>query len=74
MSKPKTYHDAVTEAARIGHSPRTLAQWRWLGTGPPFFGGGRGAKVLYDPELTDAWLETRKRHSTSDPGPARASA
>lgn len=52
------------QAKRWGISPKTLANQRWRGDGPPFIKLGR--LVRYDPELTDAWLAERVRTSTSE--------
>jgi len=56
-------------AARMGVRPKTLANWRSLGTGPAFF--KLGNRVVYDDADVDAWLAARKRSSTSgQPRPA----
>ena len=54
-------------AAHVGVSPRTLERYRVTGAGPRFLKVGR--KVLYRLADLDAWLESRVRRSTSDPGP-----
>lgn len=54
------------EAARLNLSMRTLQSWRTNGGGPPYLKAGRA--VRYDPRQTDAWLATRVRRHTSDPG------
>ena len=48
-------------------SPRTFEGWRISGEGPPYMKLGRN--VLYDLDVVDAWLDARRRTSTSDPGP-----
>ncbi len=58
------------EAARLNLSERTLQAWRTRGDGPPFLKLGRA--VRYDPKAVDAWLATRARRHTADPGPAAA--
>jgi len=60
----KTFHTEEQEAARIGVAPKTLANQRSRGDGPPFIKLGR--LVRYDPDLTDAWLAERVRVSTSE--------
>lgn len=60
----KQLHTEEQEAARIGLAPKTLANQRCRGDGPPFLKVGR--LVRYDPALTDAWLAERVRHSTSE--------
>ena len=44
----------------------TLRRWRWAGKPPPFI--KVGAAVRYDPADIDAFVESRRRTSTSDPG------
>lgn len=51
-------------AARWGIAPKTLANQRCRGDGPPFIKLGR--LVRYDPSATDAWLTARTRTSTSE--------
>lgn len=51
----------------IGESPRTAEGRRVDGTGPPFVRIGRS--IRYQPSAVHAWLATRVRTSTSDPGP-----
>ena len=55
-------------AGRLGVTRRTLERWRTEGIGPPFVKIGRG--VRYDENDLSAWLVTRRRLSTSEPGPA----
>lgn len=64
----KQLHTEEQEAARIGVAPKTLANQRCRGDGPPFLKLGR--LVRYDPALTDAWLSDRVRVSTSQEGAA----
>lgn len=61
-------HTEAEEAWRLGLAPKTLANQRCRGDGPPFLKVGR--LVRYNPDLTDAWLEERVRRSTSDIGAA----
>lgn len=60
----KIYNTEEQEAKRIGFAPKTLANQRCRGDGPPFLKVGR--LVRYDPELTDQWLAERVRQSTSE--------
>ena len=62
--------NSVDAAVRIGLKRKTLDNWRSLGNGPPYY--KLGNKVVYDDADVDAWLVTRKRTSTSDPGPVKA--
>ncbi|MGH7593910.1 MAG: type IV secretion system DNA-binding domain-containing protein [Gemmatimonadales bacterium] len=57
---------AEDAAAYLGLGRQALAKMRLTGDSPPFFKVGR--RVLYDRDELDAWLSTRKRRSTSDPG------
>ncbi len=50
----------------VGLSPATLETMRVRGGGPVFV--KLGARVVYQREDLDKWLEERKRKSTSDPG------
>lgn len=50
----------------VRHAVQTLAKWRCYGQGPRYVRVGRS--ILYDRADVDAWLDTRMRHSTSDPG------
>jgi hypothetical protein len=53
-------------AARLGLAVGTLAKMRVSGEGPPFHKVGR--RVMYsEPDLV-AWINARRRRSTSDPG------
>ena len=53
-------------APRVRLSPRTLERYRVTGGGPEFLKVGR--LVFYQRKTLDAWLETKRRRSTSDPG------
>lgn len=61
----KQLHTETEEAKRLNIAPKTLANQRCSGDGPPFLKVGR--LVRYDPDLTDAWLAKRIRQSTSEP-------
>lgn len=53
------------EAASIVHQEEgTLAQWRYLGTGPRYYKAGR--KPLYKRSEVLAWLEQQVHTSTRD--------
>ncbi len=61
----------VAEAARhVGLSVSTLNKMRVFGGGPIFL--KLGSRVAYAPADLDEWLETKRRLSTSDTGPASA--
>lgn len=60
--------DSTAAAGRIGLSRKTLENWRSLGGGPPYY--KLGGRVVYDDAEVDAWLASRRRVSTSDPGPS----
>ena len=53
-------------AAYTGLSESTLEKWRIAGGGPAFLKLGR--VVVYDEHDLSAWLSSRRRMSTSDPG------
>ena len=55
------------EAARLfGVSVRTMEAWRLSGRSPVYLKVGR--QVRYRRSDLEAWLDGRKRRSTSDPG------
>lgn len=51
-------------AEALGVSQRTLEGWRYRGGGPEFIRAG--SRVRYSVEDLRAWIEERKRVSTSD--------
>lgn len=55
-------------ARRLGVESQTLRVWRLRGYGPRFvrLGAHRLSRCMYDPRDVDAWLESRKRSSTSE--------
>lgn len=55
-------------AERLAIAGHTLARWRLEGGGPPYV--KVGASVRYDAQDLDAFIESRKRRSTSDAGTA----
>jgi hypothetical protein len=57
---------AAVAAERLGVAKQTLAIWRVRGVGPRYV--KVGARVLYAPDDVDAWIDSRKRASTSDRG------
>lgn len=59
-----------TAAEYIGVAKHTLARWRTEGGGPPFL--KLGAPVRYDVADLDAWIDARRRRSTSDVSPEEA--
>ena len=66
-AEPATGTRLSTDIAEIytGLSRQTLAKLRVYGGGPTYIKAGR--RVLYDTRDLDAWLDSRKRSSTSDP-------
>ncbi len=57
-----------TEAAEyLRVAVATLRRWRWTGKNVPFV--KLGGCVRYDVEDLNAYIETCRRASTSDPGP-----
>ena len=64
----RRYLPTKAAAEYVGLSHRTLEAYRVSGGGPPYtkHGGPRSGLVLYLPADLDAWLETRRRHSTSE--------
>lgn len=56
--------DSKAQAEYLRVTTKTLANWRYLGSGPPYIQYGDG-RVLYDEAETEAWLATRKRRSTT---------
>ena len=52
------------QAKQLGLAPKSLANQRCRGDGPPFLKIGR--LVRYDPALTEEWLAARVRQSTSE--------
>ncbi|MEQ1857490.1 MAG: type IV secretory system conjugative DNA transfer family protein [Longimicrobiales bacterium] len=58
--------DAEQAAAYLHRAPQTLAKLRCVGGGPPYYKVGRN--VFYKRPDLDAWLDGRRRRSTSDKG------
>lgn len=52
-------------AAELGVAPKTLANWRHTGTGPPFVKVGHAPR--YRHRDVERWLETRTRRRTHRP-------
>lgn len=69
MESPR-YMPTRAAAEYVGLSHRTLEAYRVTGEGPPFIkhGGHGSGLVLYAPADLDAWIDSRRRRSTSDPG------
>ena len=59
--------DAKSAAAYLHLSSQTMAKMRLSSMGPPYYKVGR--RVLYDRTDLDRWLDSKRRLSTSDPGP-----
>jgi hypothetical protein len=63
----RTLLTAREAAAYLRLAPVTLAKLRVAGgDSPGFF--KVGSRVMYDQAELDAWLDARRRRSTSDPG------
>jgi len=61
--------DTETAAAYLGGLKKaTLERWRSAGGGPVFY--KLGGRCFYRKEDLDAYARSRRRRSTSDPGPA----
>ena len=56
--------DVEQAAAYLRRAPQTLAKLRCVGGGPPYYKIGKN--VFYKRPDLDAWLDGRKRRSTSD--------
>jgi predicted DNA-binding transcriptional regulator AlpA len=54
----------------LGLSPRTLESWRLTGGAPAYIKVGR--RVRHRRSDLEAWLDARRRTSTSDPGSSTA--
>lgn len=55
--------DIKNTALYLGVKERTLAQWRYLGKGPPFIKRG---KIFYFKNDIDSWLNAKgKNYSTT---------
>jgi hypothetical protein len=59
--------DSATAARRMGLAPSTLAKKRLFGTGPDYYKLGR--RIVYRPTDIDAYMEARRRRSTSEEAP-----
>ena len=59
--------NTIGAAERLNLKQKTLENWRCLGVGPPFY--KIGERVFYDEADLDAWLQSRRRTSTSQPSP-----
>src|SRR5262245_43846003 len=57
-------------AQRYGNGAGFWEKLRCAGGGPPYY--LIGMRCYYDPTAVEEWLQTRKRTSTSDPGPDHA--
>lgn len=53
--------DTAGASAKTGVPARTLDQWRYLGTGPPYYKLGR--RVRYSLAELDTWLAERRKAS-----------
>ena len=64
-SRPRLL-DTPEAAAYCGSAASTFEKLRVHGGGPVYVKLGR--RVVYDPADLDAWIASRRRRSTSDPG------
>jgi hypothetical protein len=51
-------------AGSLGVEINTLAKWRCRGEGPAYL--KIGSRIMYEQSALDAWLESRRRRSTSE--------
>jgi len=63
-------HPTSSAAKKMGHSPRTVEDWRTKGLGPKYLKIQR--KVLYSDKHIDEYLATCVRRSTADTEPLQA--
>ncbi|GAB4253167.1 MAG: hypothetical protein Kow00122_11030 [Thermoleophilia bacterium] len=74
MNSTKPNYDPMVDeraaAARLGVSYRTLQGWRWRGGGPAYVKVGWA--VRYRLSDIEAFIEERRRRSTSDSGTVAA--
>lgn len=47
--------------AEYGFSPQTLANWRWMGTGPDYIKTtpGRSGRIRYKRSAVESWLSAQ---------------
>jgi predicted DNA-binding transcriptional regulator AlpA len=68
-SQPESVLLKETQVAKLLEvSHRTLQSWRVEGKGPPYRELSKRC-IRYDRDEVMRWLTTRRRRSTSDPGP-----
>lgn len=60
-AQPPAFTDTAGASTRIGVPARTLTQWRYLETGPPYYKQGR--RVRYSLADLDAWLAAHRKAS-----------
>jgi hypothetical protein len=66
-AKIEPVFDTITAASLLGVKKNTLELWRYKGTGPRFV--KCGSRVVYRLRDLNAYLDSRTRKSTADPGP-----
>lgn len=66
QSRVEPIFDTRAAAPLIGVTPGTLQVWRCQGKGPRFIKSG--SRVVYRLRDINAYLDSRIRKSTSDPG------
>jgi hypothetical protein len=64
---PDPLYNNDQAAEYLNVSPRTPEKWRWLGTGPEF--NLIGNRPMYRQSSLEGYIASRRRLSTSDPGP-----
>jgi hypothetical protein len=57
-------YDVRAAACVLGRTPKTLHQWRSLGSGPPYH--KVGGRVYYSGARLKSWLTCREYRSTSE--------
>lgn len=66
----QSFFDTPQAAKYLGLSRRTLEKFRCTGSGPAYLKLGR--RAMYTLADLDEWAMSRRRTSTSDPGPKAA--
>jgi DNA-binding transcriptional MerR regulator len=64
----KPVSSTLQAAPQLGVAPQTLRVWRSTGVGPAFCRVSAN-RVVYRQEDLETWLASKRRVSTSDPGP-----
>ena len=64
---PDPLYDEGQTAKYLGISVRTLRNWRWSGKGPEYCALS-GRLIRYELSQVQAWVQSKRRTSTSDQG------